>query len=338
MKGLNSSSAIFLGRPHWWQLELGADDDHRAARVVDTLAEQVLAEAALLALEGVGERLERAVVEPLQHPAAAAVVEQGVDRLLQHALLVAHDDVGSAQLEQLLQPVVAVDDAAVEVVQGPDVAKPAAVERHQGAQLGRDDRDDVEDHPLRAVAALAEGVDDLQPLRRLEPADLRVVGLHDDAQLFGELVDVDARQQLLDRLGAHARLEGAVAVLVAQLAVSAPRPPARARELGVTRVDDDVALEVEDALEVTAERGRAGARCGLGSPLKNQTCDTGAASSMWPMRSRRTASGSPRRRTCRTPTPRCFMRLYLPQRHSQSVMGPKILAQKRPSRSGLKVR
>ena len=37
-------------------------------------------------------------------------------------------------------------------------------------------------------------------------------------------------------------------------------------------------------------------------------------------------------------TPRCFMRLYLPQRHSQSVIGPKILAQKRPSRSGLKVR
>jgi hypothetical protein len=36
-------------------------------------------------------------------------------------------------------------------------------------------------------------------------------------------------------------------------------------------------------------------------------------------------------------TPRCFMRLYLPHRHSQSVIGPKILAQNKPSRSGLKV-
>ena len=35
------------------QLELGADDDDRTARVVDALAEQVLAEAALLALEHV---------------------------------------------------------------------------------------------------------------------------------------------------------------------------------------------------------------------------------------------------------------------------------------------
>ena len=76
----------------------------------------------------------------------------------------------------------------------------------------------------------------------------------------------------------------------------------------------------------------------LGSPLKNHTWLTGVASLMWPRRSRRT-------RACVTSTPhlsqitpRCFMRLYLPQRHSQSVIGPKILAQNRPSRSGLKVR
>ena len=76
----------------------------------------------------------------------------------------------------------------------------------------------------------------------------------------------------------------------------------------------------------------------LGSPLKNHTWLTGVASLMWPRRSRRT-------RACVTSTPhlsqitpRCFMRLYLPQRHSQSVIGPKILAQNSPSRSGLKVR
>ena len=67
--------------------------------------------------ERVGERLQRPVVRALQDAAAAAVVEQRVDRLLQHALLVAHDDLGRAELEQLLQPVVAVDDAAIEIVQ-----------------------------------------------------------------------------------------------------------------------------------------------------------------------------------------------------------------------------
>ena len=44
------------------QLELGTDDDDRTARVVDALAEQVLAEPALLALEHVGQRLERPLV------------------------------------------------------------------------------------------------------------------------------------------------------------------------------------------------------------------------------------------------------------------------------------
>jgi hypothetical protein len=80
------------------QLELRADDDDRAARVVDALAEQVLAEAALLALEHVGERLQRTLVGAGDDAAAAAVVEQRVDGLLQHALLVADDDVRRAQL------------------------------------------------------------------------------------------------------------------------------------------------------------------------------------------------------------------------------------------------
>ena len=99
MNGLNSSSAIFFGRPHWCSLSVGADDDDRTARVVDALAEQVLAEAALLALEHVGQRLERALVRAGDGLAAAAVVEQRVDRLLQHALLVADDDLGRVELD-----------------------------------------------------------------------------------------------------------------------------------------------------------------------------------------------------------------------------------------------
>ena len=75
------------------QLELRADDDNGTARVVDALAEQVLTEAALLALEHVRERLERAIARARDRTAAAAVIDQGVDSFLQHALLVAHDDV-----------------------------------------------------------------------------------------------------------------------------------------------------------------------------------------------------------------------------------------------------
>ena len=51
-----------LGQAALVQLQLGADHDDGAARVVDALAQEVLPEAALLALQGVGEGLQGPVV------------------------------------------------------------------------------------------------------------------------------------------------------------------------------------------------------------------------------------------------------------------------------------
>jgi hypothetical protein len=256
-----------LGQAALVELELGADHDDRAARVVDALAEQVLAEAALLALEGVGERLEGAVVLPLDGAAAPAVVEQRVDRLLQHALLVADDHLGRAQLEQPLEAVVAVDDAAVEVV---EVARgeAAAVEGDQRTQLGRDDGDLGEDHPLRAVARVAEGLDHLEALGELETLlDARLL-LHPRAQLLGHDVHVDLREQVADGLGAHAQGVVRARLLGAQLArvlLGDDLVQAQARLLVVAGIGADVGLEIEDALEllggqveqVADARGRA---------------------------------------------------------------------------------
>ncbi len=222
-EGLEELERHLLGQAALVQLELGADDDDRTAGVVDALAEQVLAEAALLALEGVGERLERTVVRAAQHAATAAVVEQRVDGLLQHALLVADDDLRRVEVHQLLEAVVAVDDAAIEVVEV-GRGEAAAVERHERAQLGRDDRDHVEDHPLRLVVGLAEGLDDLEALGVLELLLQRGLGLHALAQLDGELGDFDALEQFLDGLGAHHGLEAGGAVLLVELAEAWSRP------------------------------------------------------------------------------------------------------------------
>jgi len=88
-----------LRQPALMEQKLRTNHDHRAARVVHALAQKVLAEAALLALEHVRQRLERALVGAGDDPAAATVVEQRIDRFLQHALLVAHDDVGRTKLD-----------------------------------------------------------------------------------------------------------------------------------------------------------------------------------------------------------------------------------------------
>ena len=86
--------------------------------------------------------------------------------LLEHPLLVADDDLRRAELEEPLEPVVPVDDAAVEVVEVGG-REAAAVELDHRPQLGRDHRQDREDHPLGARAGAAERLDEAQPLDRL---------------------------------------------------------------------------------------------------------------------------------------------------------------------------
>src|SRR5438094_776003 len=166
-----------------------ADDDDRAARVVNALAEQVLAEPALLAAEHVGERLQLVIAGARDRAAAPAVVHERVDRLLEHALLVTDDDLRRTELEQTLEPVVPVDHAAVEVVQ---VARrePATVELHHRAQVRRNDRKDREDHPLGRRARAQQRLHQAEPLDGLLAA-LAGGRAHLGLKLERELLEID---------------------------------------------------------------------------------------------------------------------------------------------------
>src|SRR5215207_58062 len=233
-----------LGQPALVELEARAGHDDRAAGVVDALAEQVLPEAPLLPLEHVRERLQRPVTRAGDRTAAAPVVEEGVDGLLQHPLLVVDDDLRRAEVQQPLEAVVPVDDAAVEVVQ---VARgePAAVQLHHRAQLGRDNRDRLEHHPLRLVLGLHEGRDDLQPLDRpLLLLTLRGLDRLAERRALG--VEVEVPEQLADRLCAHAAREvDAEAVRRAEAVLEL------AEELLV--VDDLLRLELAEELPRVGE-------------------------------------------------------------------------------------
>ena len=165
-KGLEQLQRHALGQAALVQFQVGTDDDHRPPGIVHTLAEQVAAEAALLALQVIRQRLERAPAAGRHRLASPAVVDQRVDRFLKHALLVADDDIGRAEIQQPFEPVVAVDHPPIQVVQVRG-RKPATVQLNHGPQLGRDDRQDREDHPFGAVAALPQHLDDPQSLRRL---------------------------------------------------------------------------------------------------------------------------------------------------------------------------
>ena len=141
-------------------------------------------------------------------------------------------DLGGAQLEEPLEAVVAVDDAAVEVVEV-GRGEAAAVELDHGAQVGRDDRQDREDHPLGAGAGAAEGLDEAQPLDGLLAAHAGG-GAHLGVQRRGEPLEVEAGDALAHGLGAHAGPEEplAAADAAAVLAVEVAEVPAVQRRLG----------------------------------------------------------------------------------------------------------
>ena len=186
------------------QLEVGADNDDRTARVVDTLTKKVLTEATLLAFEHVGQRLEGTISRTGHRTTTTTVVEQSVNGLLKHSLLVVDDDLGSTEVEQSLETVVPVDHPAVEIVQVGG-GESATVELDHRAKIGWDDRDGLEDHVLGAVLAFPERLDDLHALGGTlasllrSPVEVGIETLH-------LRVEVEIEKQRLHGLGAHTAL------------------------------------------------------------------------------------------------------------------------------------
>ncbi len=236
-----------LGQAALPELQVRPADDDGAAGVVDALAEEVLAEAARLALEHVAEGLEGAPAGAGDGAAVAAVVEDRVDGLLEHALLVADDDVGRLELLEVAQAVVAVDDAAVEVVQVRR-GEAAAFEGDERAQLGRDDGHDREDHVLGPAAADAEALADLHALGDLLARLLGLGGLDLLLEALHERVEVDAREDLADALGAHDGLEG-VAVLLEVVLVLGLGQELVGLERRVAGIGHEIVLVVDHAVE-----------------------------------------------------------------------------------------
>ena len=215
-KGLEQLQRHLLRQAALVHLQFRPNHDNRTAGVVHALAQQVLAETSLLALQHVGEGLQRAVVRARHRTAAAAVVDQSVNRLLQHALFVADNDIRRTEFQQALQAVVAVDNTAIEVVQVGG-GKAAAVELDHRADVRRNNRYHVEDHPLRAVAGETERLHNLQALQN---AHTLLAGSRRQfvLEFCGLLLQVDLFQQGLDRLRAHAGLE-VILILFPQIAV-----------------------------------------------------------------------------------------------------------------------
>ncbi len=231
------------------QFQLRAHHDHRTTGIVHALAEQVLTEPALLALEHIGQRFQRTLVGAGDHAAATAIVEQGVDGFLQHPLFVADDDVRRAQLDQALEAVVPVDDAAIQVVEVRR-GEPAAVQRDERAQFRRNDRHDGQDHPFRLVAGKHEGFDELGALGELFQLQFGAGLTHLLAHLLHFFFQIHRGEDFADRFRADAGGESVLAVLVDGFVILFLGEDLVLLKRGQARFDHHIAFKVEHALHI----------------------------------------------------------------------------------------
>ena len=109
---------------------------------------------------------------------------------------------------------------------------------------------DRQDHPFGLVAALDEGLDDLQALGGLLQLDLRGGGGQLLAQPVGLLGQVDGLEQAADGFGADLGGEAVVAELVLEAQILVFRQQLVLLQRGQARLGDDVVFEVQHPLDV----------------------------------------------------------------------------------------
>ncbi|MNU68899.1 hypothetical protein D3C71_582750 [compost metagenome] len=230
------------------QFQLRAHDDDRTTGVIDAFAQQVLTETAALALDHLCQRFQRTLVGAGHRFAATAVVQQRIDRFLQHALFVARDDLWSTQLHQAFQTVVTVDDAAIQIVQirGRETA---AIQRYQRTQFRRQHWQHFHDHPVRLDARTLERFQHFQALRVFLDLGFGFRFLQFHAQGFGIAVDVDRAQQFTDTFGAHEGGE-VVAVLFVLGGVVVFRHDLALFQRSHAWIGHDVCFKVQHAFDV----------------------------------------------------------------------------------------
>ena len=102
----------------------------------------------MFALEHIGQRFQRPATCARHWATVTAIIEQRIDRFLQHPLFIPDNHVRRPELEQILQPVIPVDDAPVQIIQIAG-GKSAAFERHERSQVRRNYRQHFDDEPLR---------------------------------------------------------------------------------------------------------------------------------------------------------------------------------------------
>ena len=228
--------------------EIRTDNNNGTTRVIDALAEKILTETTGLAFKHVGEGLQRTIACTSHWAAMATVVEQGVHSFLQHALLITNDDIRCAQLEQVLETVVTIDDATIEIVQVGG-RKAATFQRHERTKIRRNDWKNFHDHGFWTAVRLSKALAKLQALGQLL-ADLLGLGLgHRLFQFLDGIGKIDPAEDVTDGFSTHAHAESVCTVLFFCFTEINFGQQLTTLQWSAAWLDDHVVFIIDDALK-----------------------------------------------------------------------------------------
>ena len=184
------------------QFQLRTNRNNRPTGIIDTFAQQILAETTAFALDHFGQRLQRTLVGPRHRLAATAVIQQGVHCFLKHTFFITGNDFRSAQFEQPFETVVSVDNTAIQIIQIRS-RKPPPIQWNKRTQFRRQYRKDFHDHPFRLDTGTLESFQNFQSLGIFLDFCFGLGILQFITQHFGFAIDINRTQQLADTFGPH---------------------------------------------------------------------------------------------------------------------------------------
>ena len=120
-------------------------------------------------------------------PSPSSVFQKRVNGLLQHSLFIPDYYVGSAEFEELFQPVISVNYSSVKIVEVRGSKSPS-IKRNKRPQIRRQNGNSGQNHPFGAVFGLAKRLAYSQPFCDTGFFDRRLGFFHAHPEFLGELV------------------------------------------------------------------------------------------------------------------------------------------------------
>ena len=142
-------------------LKFRSYDDNGTSGIVNSFTKKVLTETSGFTFQHIGKRFQGSVARSCYRTASTSVIDQRIYSFLEHTLLIADDNIRSAKLQQSFQTVITVNNTSVQIIQVGS-SKSSSVQLYHRTKIRRNNRDHGQDHPLRTVAGLSEGLNNLQ--------------------------------------------------------------------------------------------------------------------------------------------------------------------------------